>query len=470
MKKTLRKGTAILTVFVLAASLAACGGKKEAEEPETTAQEQKETTAAAETTAAETEKAVETFTDKGTDSHALVLKDGDSYKGIKVEKTGDSNKNDEADFTGTNAAVYAGDGVTAEIEDAEISASGKHANAVFAYGDGAYITLTGSEITTDSDFSGGIMVAGGGQIDAHGLKVKTSGDSSAPVRSDRGGGSISIDGGSFESGGKGSPAIYSTADIEAEGASFKANASQAVVIEGKNSVTLVDSSLTSAHTKLNGDQTDRKQAVMIYQSTSGDAEEGESYFTMDGGSITSTEGGMFFVTNTVTTISLGSVEMKYADDDLLTVAAAGWGDEGINGGQVSMYNDNQKLEGKITVDEISNLNLVLDNESEFSGSINGGGEVYVEVVGDSKWILTEDSQIASLTCDEESIDLNGHTLTVGSKKYAEGTVVEGEWIDTKIYEKGDKAEKYKPAPDDGKPLGEKPDMKPIGDGPDKQPR
>ena len=68
--------------------------------------------------------------------------------------------------------------------------------------------------TTKQDTSGGIHAAGGGTFYAWDLDVETNGESSAAIRSDRGGGKMVVDGGTYTSNGTGSPAIPAiTADI-----------------------------------------------------------------------------------------------------------------------------------------------------------------------------------------------------------------------------------------------------------------
>ena len=63
------------------------------------------------------------------------------------------------------------------------------------------------------------MTTGGGITKAYNLDVTTSGQSSAAIRTDRGGGVVTVDGGTYTSNGLGSPAIYSTADITVSNAS-----------------------------------------------------------------------------------------------------------------------------------------------------------------------------------------------------------------------------------------------------------
>ena len=63
---------------------------------------------------------------------------------------------------------------------------------------------------------------------ASNLYITTSGQSSAAIRTDRGGGSVTVDGGTYTSNGLGSPAIYSTADISVSNATLTSNLSEGV--------------------------------------------------------------------------------------------------------------------------------------------------------------------------------------------------------------------------------------------------
>ena len=82
------------------------------------------------------------------------------------------------------------------------------------------------------------MTTGGATLNAENVNVSTSGNSSAAIRSDRGGGTMQVTGGTYQTAGVGSPAIYSTADITVTDATLHASASEAVVIEGGNMWTL----------------------------------------------------------------------------------------------------------------------------------------------------------------------------------------------------------------------------------------
>ena len=369
------------------------------------------------------------YTDNSDGGHAILTDGGNaSYANVTVSKTG-SAEGDEADFYGENAAVLAQNGAELNLREISVTTDGTHANAVFSYGEGTVVNVADSTITTSGNCSGGLMTTGGGTMNADNVVVHTSGNSSAAIRSDRGGGTVNVTGGTYDTAGVGSPAIYSTADITVSDAELSTSASQGVVVEGKNAVTLNNISLTASNTQKNSGKSPWYQAVMLYQSMSGDASEGTASFTVRGGSITNLNGDIFFVNNTCAVINLTATQIVNDDPDgvFLRAAAAGWGKEGQNGGHVELYTAAQTLDGDMLVDGLSTLNLYLWDGSVLTGAVNpdNEGEVYVELTDGAKWILTGDSHIKSLRCDPDSIDLNGFTLTVDGETYIEGSASEG---------------------------------------------
>ena len=416
------------------------------------------------------------------DGEHAISADGETteYSNVKVVKTGDS-EGDEADFYGENAAIFATNGASLTLSEILVESNGTHANGVFSYGEGTTVTISDSVINTTGNCSGGLMTTGGGTMNAENLTIHTTGNSSAAIRSDRGGGTVNINGGYYTTDGTGSPVIYSTADITVEDAYLESTASEGIVVEGKNSVTLEGVELVADNNQKNSDKSDNFEAVMIYQSMSGDADQGTASFTMDGSSLTNKNGDVFFVNNTQAVITLMDSEIVNEDASglLLRAAAAGWGSEGSNGGNVTLKTGQQELNGDIVVDSVSTLNMYLADESTFTGAINSdgqAGDVYVEISGASTWKLTADSYISSLTCDATSIDLNGYKLYVDGKEYEEGTESSGEAVEAKVSEGGGNME----APPDGnggpgdgstppdgeKPAGDPPSgEKPEGDPP-----
>lgn len=373
----------------------------------------------------------------------------DGYANVIFKKTGDSTRNENADFDGSNAALLADKTGRIELDNVTIDTDGAYASGLYACDDGT-ASIKNSKITTHNDYSGGVMVTNGGQITAADLEIETEGTSSAAIRSDRGGGVIEVEGGSYTTQGMGSPVIYSTADITLKNATCTANSAQGVIVEGSNSVTLENVNLTVNNTsQFHPTKTDEFQAVMLYQSmgiiqtserragvipvqyAAEVPEEYAGHFSMKGGSIDNTNGDVFYVTNTTANITLENVEIENNEyGRFLLAEAAGWGTEGWKGGQVDVHAISQKIEGDIEVDADSNVSLFLDGSSSFTGCVYASDgtapNVYVGIEEGGKWTLTGDAQVASLSCPVGSIDLSGHKLYVNGVEYDPSVASGGE--------------------------------------------
>ena len=328
--------------------------------------------------------------------------------------SGDASSADAASFRGINSCVRVSGNASISLLDCKILTEAKNATGVFAYENGV-IDIRDCTVTVTGGGAGGIQVAGGGTLIGSNLTVISA--SKAAIRSDRGGGTIELDGGTYTStGSNGCPAIYSTADISVKNAECVSTNSRAVIIEGKNSVTLENCTLSG------NDQSTKegsvKANVLLYQSASGDASPGTSVFTMTEGEMTCNSGAMFYCTNTASEIYLSDAKLVLSEDGtLLTVSAGRWGKDGRNGGDCKLSATDQVLEGTIIVDSISELALSLEN-SDYTGEIQSEGRVDVFVGNGSTWTLTGDSAVSSVDGDLNGIDLNGYTLTVN------GTVFE----------------------------------------------
>lgn len=374
----------------------------------------------------DTEVDGETYTSTSDDENALRV-DGAAVtlKDITIEKTaGASSNTEDGDFYGQNAGLLVLNGATATITGATVNTSVTNGNGVFSYGEGTVVNISDSTIRTTENNSGGIQTTGGGIMNATNLDVETQGNSAAAIRSDRGGGTVNVDGGSYVTNGTGSPAIYCTADISVSDATLTANASEGVVVEGKNSVALTDCDVTgNMSNTYNGDSDENIHCIMIYQSMSGDADVGEATFSAEGGSITAKTGDMFYITNTDCEITLKDVAFTLANDVFLRVegnsSSRGWGTEGANGGDVTLTADSQEFTGNILVDEISSLALTMKNGTSYEGAINpdgAGGTVDVTLDDNSTWTLTGDSYIASFDGDTSNITANGYHLYVNGEQ------------------------------------------------------
>ena len=347
---------------------------------------------------------------------------------IEITKTGDSDGGDNTSFYGTNSAILAKNGAIINISNATITTDATGANGVFSYGgsattnnsssDNTTVNISDSKITTSKDNSGGIMTTGGGIMNASNLTITTAGTSSAAIRSDRGGGVVNVNKGTYKTTGKGSPAIYSTADITVKEATLIATSSEGIVIEGKNSVTLENVILTDTNNTLNGQSTTYKN-IFLYQSMSGDAADGKAIFTSKDSTITTNKGDSFYVTNTTAEINLENNIIVNNDStgNFLRIQKDSWGKSGNNGGVVTLNMTNQKVNGDISVDNISTLsmNMISSNYEGTINSDNNAKSITIKLDSSSSIKLTGDSYITSLEDEDSSynnIDFNGYKLYI----------------------------------------------------------
>lgn len=124
-----------------------------------------------------------------------------------ITKTGDGSNGDNSSFYGNNSSIYAGCASssgyqsTSSASDAKIiinggsvSSSSEGANAVFAT-NGATIAVKGITIVNNSNVSRGLHATYGGTIYASNVDITTNGATSSTIATDRGGGTVTVEGG-----------------------------------------------------------------------------------------------------------------------------------------------------------------------------------------------------------------------------------------------------------------------------------
>lgn len=386
----------------------------------------------------DTEEEKQQISSDGTDENAIHASNGAkvSLSNFNITRnSSESQGGDSSSFYGVGATVLESDG-TLYLKDSTIESNAKGAAGIFAYKDGI-VYAADTKIKTTQSTSGGIHAAGAGTLYAWDMDVETSGESAAAIRSDRGGGTMVVNGGTYTSNGVGSPAIYSTANIAVNNADLTANGSEAVCIEGLNSLHLYDSNLT-------GNMSDDKQNdctwnVILYQSMSGDSEVGNSTFEMNGGTLTAKNGGMFYTTNTESTFVLSDVNITYADDNDFFLKCTGnnnqrgWGTSGKNGADCHFTAAKQEMKGDIIWDSISMLDFYMTKNNSLIGAVTNdethagdGGDGYCNlyIENGSVWTVTGDSTLTNLENAGTIVDESGKAVTI---KGTDGTIyVEGD--------------------------------------------
>jgi hypothetical protein len=342
-----------------------------------------------------------------------------------VSKSGDTSSMDDSSFYGLNAAILAESGSKITLSNVTITTTGSGANGVFATGQGSTINLTDVTINCTNTGAHGVDATMAGTLNLVNVDIATAGNgASAGIATDRGGGTITVIGGTVTTSGTKSPPIYSTGEITVTGGTMQATNSEAVAIEGKNSVTLTDTTISGA----------KSWGVLIYQSMSGDAEVGTGDFTMTGGMLTAGEGPLFYTTNTKAAINLEGATLVNPSGILLKASAGDWGTSGSNGAAVTFTADAEALDGNIVCDGISTVSLTLRNSTTLEGSINAehtAKSVALTLDETSVWEVAGNSYLTSLTDADTTlanIHSNGHTI------YYDASNSANSWLNGKTYD------------------------------------
>jgi hypothetical protein len=353
-----------------------------------------------------------------------------------ITTSGDTSSGGNSSFYGLNAAVLNYNGGTLAIDGGTIDTTGTGANAVFAYGTGT-VNVSNMEIVAANDGGHGLFAAGGGTMNVNDVVAITSGPRSSVVGTDRGSGTIEVNGGSYTASGERSAGIYSTGIITASNATFTATNAEAVVIEGSNIVTLNDVTLNATS------GLSEHRGVFLYQSMSGDADNSEcgtgACFTMTGGtynytdtSNTSSEAtencAAFAVANQTAHIELTEVDINNSCPTLLLSALnTNWN---YKGGTTTLIASGETLTGNVIVDDVSTADITLKSNgsgpSTLIGAINSdqtGSSVTLTLDADSQWVVTGTSYLTSLT-NEDSTNSNIICENSGCKVYVGGVEID----------------------------------------------
>lgn len=399
---------------------------------ETSEQQSNSTTSGAIIVDGETKELTNEYASSTSDESVILVRNSGNLtlSNATLTKSGDSSNTENSEFYGTNAALLATAGSTATVSNTTINTSAKGANAIFATGENAKITISNSTInSTGASSARGLDATYGGTIEADNVKITTQGGSCATLATDRGEGTVIAKNSTLETNGAGSPIIYSTGDISIENTQGTANGAQIAVIEGKNSATITSSNVTASAAGNRGDVD--IAGVMLYQSMSGDANEGTASFTARSSELSIASGSdyystapMFFVTNTDAEITLDRTTLNFGSGILLNAAGTSeWGASGSNGGNVTLTAMSQELTGNITADKISTVALKFTTNTTFNGAINPQNtakSASLELDSSSQVTLTADSYVTSFTNANKTnsnINFNGHKL------YVNGTAV-----------------------------------------------
>ena len=309
----------------------------------------------------------------------------------KVEKTGGNTQGgDGSSFYGTNSALCTNTGGTINMTGGTITTNAKGANAAVAYG--GTINIKNVTIRTSQDMSRGIHATGGGTINAENLDIRTQGTSCSVIATDRGGGTVNVNGGKYWTSGVHSAVAYSTGDIILNKVWGESTQGEIGVIEGNNSITLNDCDITSGS---------KKRAMMILQSGSGDAQGYNGKITINRGTMTvkeSTTPLCEVPTRMTGTLTLNDVKIVNPSNVLMYVDYnTQWRTQGGIGNLVLTTEKKWEYKGDVKADETGVVNVTVDKGVIWRGAINTDNKAKgatIEVNG--TWELTADCYVDSI--------------------------------------------------------------------------
>ncbi|TDP51968.1 autotransporter outer membrane beta-barrel domain-containing protein [Aminicella lysinilytica] len=357
------------------------------------------------------------------DKNVVLAKSGGvlKLKNVTLKKSGSDSNGDNCNFYGLNSSVLAvGSKSNVYISKSNITSTSTGSNGIFAT-DKARIYANSVKITTKSGAnSRGLDATYGGVIYGNKLTVSTAKDHCAALATDRGGGYISVTNSTLKTAGSGSPLLYSTGDIEVDNVTGTASGSQIAGMEGLNRILIYNSKLTSTNDAISGSDP-IKNGVILYQSTSGDADTSTSS-KADFEAVNSTlktsisSGAMFYVTNTNAKVILQNTKLSFDSDKVDLINASGnsngWGTSGNNGGKLTFTAIGETLKGNVKTDSISSVNMFLLFKTKYTGSTSG--TVNMNISKNSKWVVTGNSTVKNLNVADggQIVDKDGNTVTI----------------------------------------------------------
>ena len=358
--------------------------------------------------------------------------------------------------TGGEASRRYGVGAAALVTDGDLSILGGSirtkalgAAGVFAYSQGA-ANLAEGDVHTERDKSPGVCAVGGGTLSATNLMVITEGENSAALYAAENS-ALTIEGGSFLTKGSSSPALYGGGTVSVGNAVLEAEEAEAIRLEETGKVELKDCTLVG--NLLGKEKTEDTRAVLLTQRIPLDEQTEGVSLSLHGGSLSTGQGGFFYVTNTACDLELEGVTLTPAEKNPFflrcTGNAEGIGIAGKNGAYLTLTAKEQECVGDVIWDSFSSASIYLEENSTLVGAIypeethagseeNGGA--FLSIEEGSTWVVTGDSTLTCLSGPGEVVDEEGNRVSiVGSDgtEYVQGDA--GVVVVTEMYEPGEKS-------------------------------
>ena len=359
----------------------------------------------------------ETLSTTESDYNVVQVTNGNlTLNNCTITKTGDTNSTDgdATSFYGINSAVYAKALNTTSVitmNGGSITTNSKGSNAVFAWR-GATIYVNDVTIHNYERVSRGLHATYEGVIVATNVDITTESETSSTIATDRGGGTVTVTGGSATAKGNRSAVLYSTGTITANNLTGVSELGEIADVEGDNGVIINNCTMTSGSSE---------RGLMMLQSGSGDAQGSNAYITVTASTLTTTDADAPLCevpTKNVGTLTLTDVTLSVASGKLMYVDYNTQWTTKNGTGNLLMYTtqDAWTYEGSVDADSYSNVNATVGENVTWKGCMDNDNDAMsssVTVNANGVWVLTEDSYVDELV-NNGTIYTAGHNLSYGS--------------------------------------------------------
>lgn len=291
-----------------------------------------------------------------------------------VTKTGNSSNVSTSSQYGLNAGILVKTASKVTLTDVNITTNASGSNGIFATGSGSSITMTGGTISTTATGSHGIDVTYGGTITLKNVNIYTAGNgASAALSTDFGGGTLNVTGGIIKTTGTKSPGIYSTGSVTVTGARISASADNGGVIDGANSISLINTYLQGSTNGIKCHNTSSKSSVAT--------------ISISGDTLNAMGGSGFYLNATSADISVSNgAKILASTNNILNVYS----------GSATFKASDVSLLGNFHTDVSSTLTLTLKSGSSLNGWINNADSaklVSLTMETGSSWVVSATSYI-----------------------------------------------------------------------------
>ncbi len=324
-----------------------------------------------------------------------------------IKSGGDTSDNDGSSFYGINSAILSTGTGTVTMNGGTITTNAKGANGVVAYQ--GTVNISDVTINCSKSVSRGIHATGGGVINASNLTITTNSETSSLIATDRGSGTVTVNGGTYTAKGKKSAVCYSTGEINVTDITGSSAQGPMCVVEGSNAIIVKNSTLTSGG---------ESRGILLHQSGSGDASGHEGSVSVTGGKLiyTVTDKPFIEVTTSMTgTVNLTDVDLEIASGILMSVDYTKHGNSTF--ANLNLLSEStHSYSGNILVDDTGTACVTVGSGVVWEGAYdaNDSGKSTTVVVNGT-WTLTGNSNVDNVTVAKGGIiNKNGYTLVYSS--------------------------------------------------------